>query len=191
MVRGSVCVACCLSTCAPSGTAGGAPRCARRHPDTDPSSHVVRVRQRQRGEHHHREHQQSIGRRVHAAKDGVDEDPGGRTAELSVAVYPLVARNASAGPLVTVGRDARHDVVIPDPSVSRFHAFAKPAEDGACLLQDMGSTNGTTVNGTSVPARGTGEPMPVKPGDTVCFGQVKFTFSDARALREFVLQATR
>ena len=123
--------------------------------------------------------------------DGVDEDPGGRTAELSVAVYPLVARNASAGPLVTVGRDARHDVVIPDPSVSRFHAFAKPAEDGTCLLQDMGSTNGTTVNGTSVPARGTGEPMPVKPGDTVCFGQVKFTFSDARALREFVLQATR
>lgn len=123
--------------------------------------------------------------------DGVDEDPDGRTAELSVAVYPLRPRKEEAGHMVTVGRDARHDVVIPDPSISRFHAFAKPGEDGTCLLQDMGSTNGTTVNGTSVAARGAGEPTPIKPGDTVCFGQVKFTFSDARALREFVLQATR
>ncbi|MBT39219.1 MAG: hypothetical protein CL938_11810 [Deltaproteobacteria bacterium] len=122
--------------------------------------------------------------------DGADEEPDARTVELSVVIYPLCPRKEQAGHLVTVGRDARHDVVIPDPSVSRFHAVAKRNEDGTCLIQDMGSTNGTTVNGTSVAARGIGEPTPVKPGDTIRFGQVKFTFSDARALREFVLQAT-
>jgi hypothetical protein len=45
------------------------------------------------------------------------------------------------------------------------------------------------VNGVSVPARGAGPPKPVKPGDTVKFGQVEFTFTDARALREYALQA--
>ena len=123
--------------------------------------------------------------------DGVDEDPDARTAELSVVIYPLRPRKDEPGHLVTIGRDGRHDVVIPDPSVSRSHAFAKHTEDGTCLIQDMGSTNGTTVNGTSVAARGAGEPMPVKPGDTIRCGQVKFTFSDARALREFALQAIR
>lgn len=122
--------------------------------------------------------------------DGVDQDPDARTAELSVVIYPLRPRKEQTGHLVTVGRDARHDVVIPDSSISRFHAFAKCNEDGTCLIQDMASTNGTTVNGNSVPARGAGEPVPVKPGDTIRFGQVKFTFSDARALREFALQAT-
>jgi pSer/pThr/pTyr-binding forkhead associated (FHA) protein len=90
---------------------------------------------------------------------------------------------------VTIGRETRHDVVIPGPSVSRFHAFAKPSPDGSFLLQDMGSTNGTTVNAVSVPARGGGSPSPLKPGDTVRFGQVEFTFTDARALQEYALQA--
>jgi pSer/pThr/pTyr-binding forkhead associated (FHA) protein len=122
--------------------------------------------------------------------EGVDEDPGARTADLTVVVYALRCQGAG-GHLVTIGRDQRHDVVIPDPSVSRFHAYAKRNTDGTCVLQDMQSSNGTTVNGQSVPARGAGPPTPVKPGDTVRFGRVQFTFTDARALREFALQAGR
>ena len=90
---------------------------------------------------------------------------------------------------MTIGRESTHDIVIPDPSVSRFHAFAKQGADGEFLLQDAGSTNGTTVNGASVPARGAGSPTRLKPGDTVRLGQLDSTFADARGLREFVLQA--
>ncbi len=79
--------------------------------------------------------------------DGVDEDPAAHTAGLAVVVYPLRQRDILGGHLVTIGREQTHDIVIPDPSVSRFHAFAKQGEDGGFLLQDAGSTNGTTVNG--------------------------------------------
>ena len=122
---------------------------------------------------------------THLFLDGVDDDAGGRTAGLAVVVYPLRSRAGSEGNLVTIGREARHDVVIADPSVSRFHAFAKCEADGTFLMQDMGSTNGTSVNGASVPPRGAGPPTLVKPGDTVRIGQVEFTFSGARALHEF------
>ena len=120
--------------------------------------------------------------------DGVDEDPAGHTAGLAVVVYPLRQRDILGGHLVTIGREKTHDIVIPDPSVSRFHAFAKQGEDGGFLLQDAGSTNGSSVNGVSVPARGAGPATRLKPGDTVRLGQLESTFTDARALREFVLQ---
>ena len=122
---------------------------------------------------------------THLFLDGVDDDAGGRTAGLAVVVYPLRSRAGSEGHLVMIGREAQHDVVIADPSVSRSHAFVKCEADGTFLLQDMGSTNGSSVNGTSVPPRGAGPPTPVKPGDTVRIGQVEFTFSGARALHEF------
>jgi hypothetical protein len=120
--------------------------------------------------------------------DGEGGDPRARTANLAVVVYPFQAQASSDAHLVTIGRETRHDVVIPDPSVSRFHAFAKCGGDGTFLLQDMGSTNGTSVNGVSVAPRGAGPPTSVKPGDTVRVGQVEFTFTDAKALYEFALQ---
>lgn len=117
-----------------------------------------------------------------------EDDPNARTASLAVVVYPLRQRDRSTGHLVTLGRDPKHDVVIPDVSVSRFHAFAKPGPDGAFLLQDAGSSNGTTVNGASVLARGAGPPTPLKPGDTVKLGRMESTFTGAKALQEFALQ---
>jgi pSer/pThr/pTyr-binding forkhead associated (FHA) protein len=108
-----------------------------------------------------------------------------------VVVYPMRSRDASKGPIVTLGRDAKQDVVIPDMSVSRFHAFAKPGPDGALLLQDAGSTNGTTVNGQSVLTAGAGPARRLAPGDNVRLGHIELTFTDARALREFAIQKTR
>lgn len=118
-----------------------------------------------------------------------DDDPSARTADLGMAVYPLRPKHASPGDLVTLGRESRHDLVIPDASVSRFHAFAKRDADGRFLLQDAESTNGTSRNGRSVPARGSGPAQPLAPGDTVRLGQVEFTFTDAAGLRGFLLQA--
>lgn len=123
--------------------------------------------------------------------DGGDDAPNGRTASLAVVVYPMRSRDPSKGPIVTLGREARQDVVIPDMSVSRFHAFAKPGPDGAFLLQDAGSTNGTTVNGQSVLTAGAGPARRLAPGDNVRLGHIELTFTDARALREFAIQKTR
>ncbi len=118
---------------------------------------------------------------------GVDEPGSERTAYLSLLAYPLLRTGRSVGHLITVGRTANNDVVIPDVSVSRFHAFVKPPGDGYFQIQDASSTNGTTVNGTSVPAQGHGPAVDLKSGDNVRLGQVELTFVRAETLREFVL----
>jgi pSer/pThr/pTyr-binding forkhead associated (FHA) protein len=50
---------------------------------------------------------------------------------------------------LVVGRHPRCDVVVGDSSVSRRHAQIT-FRDGVWVIQDLGSTNGTSVNG--VPA---------------------------------------
>ena len=114
-----------------------------------------------------------------------DEDgASAHTGSLSTLVFPL----RSAVHIVTVGRASSNDVVISDPSVSRMHALLKRGESGVFLILDAGSSNGTTVNGISVLARGQGPPSELKPGDDVRLGRVECTFIDAQVLRDFVLQ---
>ena len=75
----------------------------------------------------------------------------------------------------TIGRDPDCDLVIPDISVSRWHARLDRDANG-WLLRDLGSTNGTRLNGWRVR-----DPVPVGRGDRVSFGAVTFVLSD-RAL---------
>jgi len=63
-----------------------------------------------------------------------------------------------------VGRDG--DIALPDPRVSRKHA-AITLEGGRLTLEDVGSTNGTTVNGEPLPP---GRSVELHAGDTVAFG---------------------
>jgi pSer/pThr/pTyr-binding forkhead associated (FHA) protein len=63
----------------------------------------------------------------------------------------------------------------------------KPVAEGRFQIQDANSTNGTTVNGTSVPAQGHGLAVDLKSGDNVRLGQVELTFLSGPALRDFVL----
>lgn len=115
-----------------------------------------------------------------------DDGPGSEcTANVSLLAYPLVRSQRSAGHLITVGRTSNNDVVIPDLSVSRFHAFLKLGPNGGFQLQDASSTNGTTVNGNSVPAQGHGAAVDLKSGDSLRVGQVEFTFLSAPALQDF------
>jgi hypothetical protein len=113
-----------------------------------------------------------------------DDDASAHTGSVSTLVLPL----RSPVHIVTLGRASNSDVVIPDPSVSRMHALMKQRDDGVFLMLDAGSSNGTTVNGVSVLARGQGPPTQVKPGDNVRLGRVECTFIDASALRDFVIQ---
>ena len=114
------------------------------------------------------------------------DEPGSEcTADISLLAYPLIRSERSAGHLITLGRTSNNDVVVPDLSVSRFHAFLKRGPNGGFQIQDAGSTNGTTVNGSSVPTQGHGAALDLKSGDSLRLGQVEFTFLSAPALQEF------
>lgn len=52
-----------------------------------------------------------------------------------------------AGKRLTLGRDPKNGVVLGDPNVSRFHAELRRNEDGSVELIDLGSRNGTRLNG--------------------------------------------
>ena len=55
-----------------------------------------------------------------------------------------------AGETVVVGRSARCDIPVRAPRASRRHCRVVPAGDGHGV-EDLGSTNGTTVNGAPFP----------------------------------------
>jgi len=67
--------------------------------------------------------------------------------------------------VVVVGRSAKADVMIEDPYASEFH-FRMSAQNGGITLQDLGSTNGTYVNGRRVTM-----PTPLNKGDAVQIGK--------------------
>ncbi|MFQ5554718.1 MAG: FhaA domain-containing protein [Acidimicrobiia bacterium] len=72
---------------------------------------------------------------------------------------------------VLVGRDDEVDIHLDDPQVSRLHAVVF-REAGKAWINDLGSANGTTVNGTVV----NDQAVPLRPGDTVAFGPATFAF---------------
>lgn len=64
----------------------------------------------------------------------------------------------------TLGREAGNDIIINDPQISRHHARLT-LQGGSYVLEDLGSTNGSFVNGRRI----TG-PTALSPGDMVGFG---------------------
>ncbi len=110
-----------------------------------------------------------------APLSGAHNGPGdsGRPAPM---VFP-----PGSGTSFTIGRTQDCDLRIADLSVSRRHAQLDRGEDG-WLLSDLGSHNGTRVNGWLVR-----EPVPVRPGDVLQFGSAIFIIQGdppAQALAE-------
>lgn len=66
---------------------------------------------------------------------------------------------------IVIGRDATCDIVINDAEISRRHAKMTMQETGY-VLEDLGSTNGTFVDGQRLMG-----PHPLQPGDLVLFGE--------------------
>jgi hypothetical protein len=90
-------------------------------------------------------------------------------------VHPLPARELDPY-LVTVGRVEPNHIVLPDESVSVFHAVFRRASRGDMLLEDAGSRNGTFVNDRRVAPREAGRPTQLLPNDRLRFGSVVLTF---------------
>ncbi len=80
---------------------------------------------------------------------------------------PLLALDWGAEPQeLLVGRSSGCDVVLGDPTVSRRHARLT-LRDGRWVLQDLGSTNGSRLNGRPVGR------CQLRPGDELCLGETR------------------
>jgi hypothetical protein len=73
----------------------------------------------------------------------------------------------------TIGRELACDMTLADDTVSRWHASLERGPAGGWLLADLGSTNGTRLNGWRVSG-----PMPVRAGDMVSFGALTFVLTE-------------
>jgi pSer/pThr/pTyr-binding forkhead associated (FHA) protein len=80
---------------------------------------------------------------------------------------PVVFR-LSAGSVKTVGRTARADFILDAALVSRLHCRLTADKSDQLIVEDLGSTNGTLVNGRRV------DRQVLKAGDTVTIGRVEF-----------------
>ncbi len=68
---------------------------------------------------------------------------------------------------ITVGRDPECDLVLDEPEISRKHAIIE-ATHGGLTLRDLGSVNGTFVNGSWV------REAQLKAGDQIGFDRDRF-----------------
>jgi hypothetical protein len=89
--------------------------------------------------------------------------------DLIVATLPPVEMVAE----LTVGRQPDSDLLLDEPSVSKSHAVLRwDPEKQCCTLQDLGSTNGTYLNASTIQKR----QVTLKDGDIVSFGEAQFWF---------------
>lgn len=79
------------------------------------------------------------------------------------------------GDQLTIGRDSTNGVAINDAEISRKHARLM-FQGGKYVLEDLGSTNGTFVNGQRLAG-----PVVLKPGDVVSLGEQIVLMYDAIA----------
>lgn len=90
-----------------------------------------------------------------------------------MAQYQLIMRSgptpgatfALEGDQLTIGRDSSNEITINDAEVSRRHARLT-FQGGKFVLEDLGSTNGTFVNGQRLAG-----PRVLKAGEVVSFGE--------------------
>ncbi len=85
-----------------------------------------------------------------------------------------------------VGRDSKRDFVIQHSTVSNRHAcLFYDTDESTHKLVDSGSTNGTMVRGRALVP---GEPVVLRDGDVVTFGQMDFLFFSPKGAYRFMHQ---
>ena len=82
---------------------------------------------------------------------------------------------APKGSAVRVGRDASNDLIVPEYSLSKNHCDFR-LEGEQLFVTDLGSLNGTLLNGKRIPAN---EEVPVQAGTILVLGRFQFEIVDA------------
>ncbi|HEX5040428.1 MAG TPA: DUF3662 and FHA domain-containing protein [Candidatus Limnocylindria bacterium] len=102
--------------------------------------------------------------------------PGSSAPDSARRAYLLVSTRGSravqfdlGGPLIGIGRASDNDVIVDDPMVSRHHCQLM-LQHGAYGFTDLGSRNGSTVNGQPV------SQIALGPGDIIRIGDTQIEF---------------
>lgn len=129
------------------------------------------------------------------AYDTIFEDTGGEEdlpfnliSEAPLMLKVIAGPNAGAeigiekGRVYTIGKDPNScDIVFQDLSVSRNHARLGVNPDGVIDIEDLGSKNGTAINGSVITER-----KAVTPQDLVALGTTVFMIVDREAPQETI-----
>jgi len=89
---------------------------------------------------------------------------------------PAAGRSIELDREVVIGREDAADLVIQDPEISRRHAALRPGPGGAVLVEDLGSSNGTFVDGRQIT-----EPVTLTPGAKLQMGDSVFALQPGGA----------
>lgn len=104
-----------------------------------------------------------------------EPDPAADTAHPSDAAVELrVVGGPDAGGVhrltgrqIRLGRSSEADIALDDPDVSRMHLALRLADDGTVTVHDLGSTNGTVLDGRPLAE----EPHPLPEGALLRLGE--------------------
>ncbi|GAA1903361.1 FtsK/SpoIIIE domain-containing protein [Streptantibioticus ferralitis] len=114
---------------------------------------------------------------VHTAAEPEHDDPDA-AARLQVVGGPDAGGvHLLHGGQVRIGRSVEADVPIDDPDVSRLHCVVTVDPGGQITVADLGSTNGTRVDGRPVGDR----PIPLPPGALLRIGESTLRLESAAA----------
>ena len=90
---------------------------------------------------------------------------------LTVVEGPAVGQEFKLDGSATIGRSPDATVMVDDPGVSRLHARIRRNDAGCFEVEDLGSKNGTFVNGARVD-----RPRKLARGDVVRVGETELRF---------------
>ncbi|MET8860797.1 FHA domain-containing protein, partial [Streptomyces sp. NPDC004579] len=103
---------------------------------------------------------------------GAPAEPGPDLDDVSTQLHVVAGPDAGGvhllhGGQIRIGRSADADVPLDDPDVSRLHCAVTVTPEGRVSVADIGSTNGTTLDGSRVGGR----PVPFTAGALLRVGE--------------------
>ncbi|WP_149830209.1 FHA domain-containing protein [Streptomyces tailanensis] len=115
---------------------------------------------------------------------GAPAEPGPEVDEAAAQLHVVAGPDAGGvhllhGGKIHIGRSADADVPLDDPDVSRLHCAVTLSADGRVSVVDLGSTNGTTLDGTRVGDR----PVRLAPGALLRIGESALRLASSSGAR--------
>ena len=86
---------------------------------------------------------------------------------------PTITLRVAPGSIKTIGRTARADFIVDAALISRIHCRLTSDKSDQLVVEDLGSTNGTMVNGKKV------DRVVLRAGDKLTVGRVEFQIQPA------------
>ncbi|MDH6110768.1 hypothetical protein P3T36_003137 [Kitasatospora sp. MAP12-15] len=113
--------------------------------------------------------------------EAVGDDHGGRRSDAAAELRVVGGPDAGGvhhlhGRQIRVGRSSEADVPLDDPDVSRLHLALHLGTDGEVTVRDLGSTNGTTLDGRPL----TGDELPLPEGALLRLGESTLVLAPPR-----------